>query len=97
MLYPSRLSEYLVGKDQARSKTHQPSKVFGVEDGLAEHRKAGRIEGDFGGVSAAAEEAAVEEAEEAEEPRQIDIPIPEELPEGNGEETAPWDEDAPEE
>ena len=45
----------------------------------------------------AAEEAAVEEAEEAEEPRQIDIPIPEELPEGNGEETAPWDEDAPEE
>ena len=49
----------MVGKDQARSKTHQPSKVFGVEDGLAEHRKAGRIEGDFGGVSAAAEEAAV--------------------------------------
>ena len=57
--YPSRLSEYLVGKDQARSKTHQSSKVSGVEDGLAEHRKASRIEGDFEGVSAAAEEAAV--------------------------------------
>ena len=46
----------------------------------------------------AAEEAAVEKTEEeTEEPRQIDIPIPDELPEGNGEETAPWDEDAADE
>jgi S-DNA-T family DNA segregation ATPase FtsK/SpoIIIE len=28
-----------------------------------------------------------------EEPRQIDIPIPEELPEGSGDEAAPWDKD----
>ena len=37
-----------------------------------------------------------EEGGEEEESRQIDIPIPNELPEGGREESAPWDEDVPE-
>ena len=37
-----------------------------------------------------------EEGGEEEESRQIDIPIPDELPEGGGEDSAPWDEDIPE-
>ena len=37
-----------------------------------------------------------EEGGEEEESRQIDIPIPDELPEGGREESAPWDEDVPE-